>query len=48
MHYAGYDMEEAYKMWERISNIKSSNNKFEFFSTHPSNKTRIENIKSGY
>ena len=45
MHIAGYQMEEAIKMWERMKKSSSSNQPPEFFSTHPSNKTRIENIK---
>ena len=45
MHIAGYDMEEAARMWQRMSNNGSSRQPPEFLSTHPSNKTRIENIK---
>ena len=44
MHFAGYDLSEAYKMWEKMDKI-NANNRPEFLSTHPSSKTRIENIK---
>ncbi|MGM0519861.1 MAG: M48 family metallopeptidase [Campylobacterota bacterium] len=39
---AGYDLDEAVKFWENMS--KSSKESIEFLSTHPSNKTRIENL----
>jgi predicted Zn-dependent protease len=45
MHIAGYEMEEAIGMWERMNKDGSSSQPPEFLSTHPSNKTRIENIK---
>ena len=45
MHIAGYDMEEATKMWKRMNKNNSRSQPPEFLSTHPSNKTRIENIK---
>ena len=45
MHFAGYDLTEAYKMWERMDKLNSNNRTPEFLSTHPSGKTRIENIK---
>ena len=45
MHFAGYDLEESYKMWERMDKLNSGNRTPEFLSTHPSSKTRIENIK---
>ncbi len=45
MHFAGYDMNEAYKMWERMDKLNSNNRTPEFLSTHPSSRTRIENIK---
>ena len=45
MHIAGYEMEEAIRMWERMNKDGSSSQPPEFLSTHPSNKTRIENIK---
>ena len=45
MHFAGYDLDEAYKMWERMDKLNSGNRTPEFLSTHHSSKTRIENIK---
>ncbi len=45
MHFAGYDLDESYKMWERMDKINSKNRTPEFLSTHPSSKTRINNIK---
>ncbi len=45
MHFAGYDLDESYKMWERMDKLNSGNRTPEFLSTHPSSITRIENIK---
>ena len=45
MYFAGYDLDESYKMWERMDKLNSGNRTPEFLSTHPSSKTRIENIK---
>ena len=45
MHFAGYDLDESYKMWIKMDKINSGNRTPEFLSTHPSSKTRIENIK---
>ena len=45
MHFAGYDLVESYKMWERMDKLNSGNRTPEFLSTHPSSKTRIENLK---
>ena len=45
MHFAGYDLDESYKMWESMDKLNSGNRTPEFLSTHPSSKTRIENIK---
>ncbi|MAI02458.1 MAG: peptidase M48 [Rickettsiales bacterium] len=45
MHFAGYDLSEAYMMWERMDKSNSRNRTPEFLSTHPSSKTRINNIK---
>ena len=45
MHFARYDLDESYKMWERMDKLNSGNRTPEFLSTHPSSKTRIENIK---
>ena len=41
---AGYNPNEALKFWENMSEGKESQN--EFFSTHPSSSTRIQNIKN--
>ena len=38
-------LDESYKMWERMDKLNSGNRTPEFLSTHPSSKTRIENIK---
>lgn len=44
MYKAGYDINEAPKFWENMSkNTKAQ--KSAFFSTHPSTKERISNIK---
>ncbi|MCP4971074.1 MAG: M48 family metallopeptidase [Arcobacter sp.] len=43
MHQAGYDINEALSFWVNMSKGKINTN--EFFSTHPSSKTRIKNIK---
>ena len=43
MHKAGYNMQEALKFWENMSEGKTDTN--EFLSTHPSSSTRIEDIK---
>ena len=43
MHKAGYNVYEALNFWKNMSEGKESGN--EFFSTHPSSSTRIENIK---
>ena len=45
MHIVGYEMEEAAIMWQRMNKENSNSQPPEFLSTHPSNKTRIENIR---
>ncbi len=45
MHFAGYRMEESYKMWERMQKTSDNKNIPEFLSTHPSSKNRIAKIK---
>lgn len=42
MHQAGYNVYEALNFWKNMSAGKKEGN--EFFSTHPSSSTRIENI----
>ena len=44
MSLAGYDVEESYKIWERMKE-SNSNNPAEFFSTHPSPDNRIRNLQ---
>ena len=43
MHKAGYNLQEALKFWENMSEGKQETN--EFLSTHPSSSTRIEDFK---
>lgn len=44
MNKAGYNVNEALNFWQNMSKGKKEN--IEFFSTHPSSKTRINNIKN--
>ncbi len=46
MHFAGYNMEAAYKMWEKMEKLNSGKSGPEFLSTHPSSKNRIKKIKT--
>lgn len=43
---AGYDGEEAVKVWERMRELSGGSASPEFLSTHPSNASRINTIKS--
>jgi predicted Zn-dependent protease len=43
MNKAGYDLNEALKFWENMSNGKKDTN--DFLSTHPSSATRIKDIQ---
>jgi len=45
MAMAGYDPNESVKFWERMSAGKSGQAPPEFMSTHPSDQTRINNLK---
>ena len=44
MSLAGYDVEESYKVWERMKE-SNGNGPSEFFSTHPSPDNRIRNLQ---
>ena len=46
MAIAGYNPENAVTFWERMAAQSGGQAPPEFMSTHPSNTTRIENIKS--
>jgi len=43
---AGYKPEEAINVWIRMSEIAGGQTPPEFLSTHPSNQTRIQNLKA--
>jgi len=43
---AGYDPEEAIRLWQRMKEVSTGNAPPEFLSTHPSNDTRIEDLKN--
>ena len=45
MALAGYDPQKAIGFWERMSNLGASQ-QAEFLSTHPSDDTRINNLKA--
>ena len=45
MRLAGYDLNEAYKFWERMSKAPGGKS-IELLSTHPSHNTRISQIKN--
>ncbi len=43
---SGFDIRESVKLWERMSEKNKGKETPVFLSTHPSNKTRIENLKN--
>ena len=43
---SGFDIRESVKLWERMSEKNKGKEPPVFLSTHPSNKTRIENLKN--
>ena len=43
---AGYNPEEAIQVWVRMSELSKGNAPPEFLSTHPSNETRINNLRA--
>ncbi len=45
MRLAGYNVEESFKVWERMLSEKDGKDSPEFVSTHPSPKSRIKNLK---
>ena len=42
---AGYDPRESVALWERMAHMSGGGAPAEFLSTHPSNETRIEQLK---
>ena len=46
MAIAGYNPENAVKLWERMSAQSQGKTPPEFLSTHPSNETRIKELQA--
>lgn len=45
MAIAGYNVDEAPKLWERMKAALGGKSQPEILSTHPSNQRRIDNLK---
>ena len=45
MRLGGYNVNESYKVWERMINNNEGKRSPEFMSTHPSSKNRVSNLK---
>jgi predicted Zn-dependent protease len=45
MSLAGYDIEESYRVWERMKEDMGGKGPAEFWSTHPSPDNRIQKLK---
>ena len=45
MAIAGYNVDEAPKLWERMKGASSGKSQPEILSTHPFNQKRIDNLK---
>ena len=45
MTMAGYDPNQAIAFWQRMASQKGGKGQSEFFSTHPADSTRIDNIR---
>ena len=45
MSLANYNVEESYKVWERMKESSEAKGPSEFWSTHPSPDNRIKKLK---
>ena len=48
MAMAGYDPQQAVPFWERMASQSKGGSPPEFLSTHPSNQTRINDLRTKY